>query len=151
VAPVKDFVMLSNYSHVMLNGTRVYLTAYLGLDWTDLEAPVPIEQIGTDEEGHLLALSADSFWQWSWQTKGWTEREALPLGVSDWTIFHGQLYVLADGQVYQEIEDSWHLVAIEGAERFIDMAYQYPDSLWLMDENGSLWRQRLTELDWLKQ
>jgi copper transport protein len=150
-APATDFVMLGNHEHVLLNGDRVYSTSSVGMGWTALNAPVPLEQIGVTVDGNLLAFGEGKFWRWDWATGRWTERESLPTGVSDWDVFNGQLYLLAEGQVYQEAGDSWQVLSIEGAGRFVDIAYQYPDSLWLLESNGTLWRQRMTGEGWEKQ
>jgi copper transport protein len=149
-APASDFVMMGNHSHVLLNGDSVYSTSSVGLGWTPLDAPVSIERIGADEKGNLLALSAGGFWTWNWLTEEWTEGESVPAGLSDWDVFNGKLYLLADGQVYEEAGDSWQPITIDGVGRFVDIAYQYPDSLWLLEENGSLWRQRLSDGLWNK-
>lgn len=135
-APADEFVMLGNHSHVLHNGQEIFITGDLGLSWRPLEAPAPVKYISTGALGNLLVSTNEGVYVWSWSNGKWNKVASFT--ASDMQVYRDTLYMTADGSLYRagkaiDLPDS------EGAF-FTDLAFQYPDTLWVLDSEGRrLW------------
>lgn len=133
-----QFEMLGNHTHILLNGGHVYVTSSLGLGWRAIEYPQLIQHIAIDTDGNLIAVTADSLVKWTWSTESWSVLVPLPTAhpVVVLQYFDGRPYLLSDGQVWTLEAGKWPSVNLPMAGTISDLAYQYPDTLWLLDSQN---------------
>lgn len=137
-----ELVMLSNHTHVLLNGSDVYQTTSLGLGWKPLDAPENVIRIAPDADGNLLAVTDDALLEWDWTTSAWTTRAQLSGGadVSDVAIFNNMVYALMDGGLVRLTRLGWEQVVVSNAPESVltDIAFQFPDTLWALDAGARM-------------
>ncbi|MBZ0310610.1 MAG: hypothetical protein K8I82_31415, partial [Anaerolineae bacterium] len=108
----------------------------LGLSWRPLEAPAPVTRISTGALGNLLVSTEEGVYAWSWTNEQWNQVSTFT--ASDMQVYRDRLYMTADGILYRAGK-AVHLPDSEGAF-FTDLAFQNPDTLWLLDSEGRrLW------------
>lgn len=144
-APVGDFIMLGNHDHVIDNGQKLYFTPDLGLSWQPIETPAPIEVIGVNSDAQLLATNPEALLTWNYVGKEWSGPLPLPGSSSKPFLrpFKDENYAIAEGRLYRLEVDGWTAVELpDSGEYYLTwMAFQYPDTLWLLDTLGRrLWR-----------
>jgi copper transport protein len=144
--------MLGSHSHVLLNGEDVYMTSDLGLSWQPLDAPAAIRRIAIDGDGHLLALTDTELLRWRWTDQAWYTLDTLPTTapIDDLVAFiTGDIYVVAQGQVYHWQNPEWALLEFDSNAYIVDMEFQYPATLWVLDAGQArLWKLIGGNLDW---
>jgi len=141
-AVAADFEMLGHHSHVLLNGSQVYLTSSLGLGWQSLQAPAQVQNIGVDANGNLLAASPEGLLNWNWVREQWSTIAPLPDGavIEDIESYDLRTYVIASGHLYRLGREGWQRVNIPQAGYLADLEVRFPDMLWVADaENVALW------------
>ncbi len=141
---VENLVMLGDHSHILQNGSGVFLTDDLGLSWETINAPETVDAIGVDPNGDLLAVTDAGIQRWSYADQTWTAALPLPGGDTQpvLRVYVGQLYALGNGQLYQQVGTGWEVVDIGASGEFYLTAleYQYPRTLWVLDAKGRrLW------------
>ena len=136
-----DFVMLGNHTHVLLNGDAVFQSIDLGLSWQPLAALAPINMIGVDQDGELLAATDSNLLRWHRADRAWHTLLPLPEGQPIEAIqpFNGRLYVAAGGGLYTPGANAWNALELpEGDDTYITaLAEEYPDRLWALDSAGA--------------
>jgi copper transport protein len=136
--------MLGSHSHVLLNGDAAYVTSDLGLSWQPLDAPAAIRRIAIDGDGHLLALTDTELLRWRWTEQAWYTLDTLPttVPIDDLVAFiTGDIYVVAQGQVYHWQNPAWALLEFDSNAYIVDMEFQYPATLWALDAGQArLWK-----------
>lgn len=140
----REMVMLGNHTHALLNGSSVYVTPDLGLTWQALNAPLPVQMIYTDANGHLLAVTDEGLYEWTWERGSWRSLGGLPNGqpITSMKLFQNRLFTLAGGKFYYRTGGSWKGLDIpDSNDAYLNgMALHYPDTLWLLDAaQGRLW------------
>ncbi|MBL8164123.1 MAG: copper resistance protein CopC [Anaerolineae bacterium] len=143
-APIGDFLMLGNHDHVIDNGQKLYFTPDLGLSWQPIETPAPIEVIGINSEDQLLATNPEALLTWNYVGEEWSGPLPLPGDYAKPLLrpFKDENYAIAQGRLYRMEAQGWVLVELPemGAYHLSWMAFQYPDTLWLLDSLGRrLW------------
>ena len=141
-APIHDLVMLGSHTHVLHIGDQVFQTLDVGLTWRPLDAPEPVIMIGTDTVGDLLAVTEHGIQRW--REDGWGDFLPLPSDqpITEFRIFHDQLYALSGGSIYLQVGSGWEQQTLpDSAESyFTALAVQFPDKLWALDSRGArLW------------
>jgi hypothetical protein len=146
-----QFVMLGSHSHVLRDGSDLFLTSSLGLGWTPLNAPAAIHDIAIDDDGNLLALTSSKLLGWNWSSQTWSDHAALPQGnpPDDLITFNGQTLLLVDGQLYRLAGEAWAIDIVNEGAYLTDLGFQYPDTLWALDITGNrLWHKSQTDPQW---
>jgi copper transport protein len=142
--------MLGSHSHVLLNDDDVYMTSSLGLGWKWLDAPAAIQQIAIDGDGNLLAASDDSLLRWTWANEAWQTVVDLPMAqpVDAILDFNQSIYLLIEGQVLRLRQGEWQPVTLSENAYIVDMVFQYPDTLWVLDVGAERLLASTTGSDW---
>jgi copper transport protein len=143
-APIGDFLMLGNHDHVIDNGDKLYFTPDLGLSWQPIASPTPVDVIGINSDDQLLATNPQSLMTWNYIGEEWSGPLPLP---GDYTKpllrpFKDENYAIAEGKLYRMEAGDWLPVELpdSGAVYLTWMAFEYPDTLWLLDSLGRrLW------------
>lgn len=141
--PAANLVMLGNHSHVLQMGDAVYLTPDLGLSWQPLSAPYPVVAVEIDPAGNLIASTEKGLLRWATAEQAWSNLPSLPEGRAavDLQVFNNRVYALAQGRLYRREADTWGAIDFPEDAYLIDMVFQYPASLWVLDAAGArLWR-----------
>lgn len=136
-AAPSELVMLGDHSHALLIAGQVFHSTDLGLTWTPLYAPEPIQTIAPDADGDLLAAGDGGLRTWQRVRQTWSA--AAPLPEHDAPIlrvFKETLYALVGGQLYRRAGGVWQPVAVPDGGYLTALEFQYPATLWALDAAG---------------
>jgi hypothetical protein len=136
--------MLGNHTHVLQNGDSVFQSSDLGLTWRPLDAPQPVQMIGNDVDGNLLAISAEGVWTWNYAGETWRESLPLPDGetITQLHVFQGKLYAVAGGWLYRQLGAGWARIELPESDgaHITAVTQKFPDDFWALDAAKSrLW------------
>jgi len=140
--PARDFVMLADHSHAILNGVPA-LTDDMGLTWRTLNPPATVRRLAIDGNANLLAVTADDVYRWRTIERVWQRIAPSPPGDRLDTLlpFLTDLFALVDGRVWVLSNGEWRAIAPPDAPAdayFTTMALHRRARLWLADARHQL-------------
>ncbi len=136
-----DLVMLGNHTHVLQSGEALFQSEDLGLSWVPLDAPAPVNVVGIDLDGDLLAATSAGLLRWDRNERVWQTLLPLPDNqlIEALQTFNDRLYVVAGGQLYTPDNGGWRSIELpQAADTYITaLADHYPNTLWALDAADS--------------